>query len=105
MSILDFKGRAQAEAWKNELRDLNDRTNQVLSDVSNCISEIQTESAGDPVEQLVTTAADLIDAAAEVIKGLRGLEDAIDSIIALLIQGIASATQAVVSKRSQATNL
>lgn len=105
MSILDFKGRAQAEAWKNELRDLNDRTNTVLHDVSNCIEEIQSESTGDPVEQLVVTAADMADAAANVISGLRRLEDAIDNIIGLLIQGIGDMVQGIVDKRGQATNL
>ena len=105
MALLDFKGKAQAEAWKDRLHDLNDETNMVLGNVSSCIDEIKSESTGDPVEQLVTTAADLVDATAEVINGLRGLENAIQSIISLLIQGIADAAQAVVDKRSQATNL
>lgn len=105
MSIIDFKGRAQAEAWKRRLEALNDETNMVLGSVAACIDEIQTESTGDPVEQLVTTAADLVDATAEVIKGLRGLEDAIQNVINILIQKIAEAAQSVASKRSQATNL
>ena len=103
--LFDFKGRAQAEKWKSDLRDLNDRTNILLGDVSSCIEEIQKESAGDPVEQLVVTAVDLADAAAEVIKGLRGLEDAIQNIINALIQAIGDSVQAVVSGRGQSTNL
>lgn len=105
MALLDFKGRAQAEAWKRDLATLNDQTDVALRDVANCIEEIKSESAGDPVDQLVTTAAEMVDAAADVIKGLRTLESAIDKIIAALVQAIGDAVQSVVDKRSQATNL
>lgn len=103
--LLDLKGKAQAEAWRNQLNDLNEETNTVLRNVSSCIDEIKSESAGDPVEQLVVTAADMVDAAAEVIKGLRGLESAVKTVIAEAIKWAAQAAQAVADKRNQATNL
>ena len=43
MNILDFKGKAQAEAWKKDVEDLNDRTDQILGKVYSCIEEIKTE--------------------------------------------------------------
>ena len=104
MALLDFKGKAQAEAWKNRLEELNDETQKVLNDVSSCIDEIKTESTGDPVEQLVITAADMVDAAAEVIKGLRGLESAIQNVINWLIQAIADASQTAIDNRNRSSN-
>ena len=105
MSVIDFKGKAEAEAWKKKLVDLNNRTDATLKNLSVCIEEIKTESAGDPVDQLVKTAAEILAAAAEVIEGLRGLEDAIDKIIKLLIQAIAEAAQRVIDDRFGSTNL
>lgn len=105
MALLDFKGKAEAERWKGKLKDLNDRTDRALRNVGNTIDEIKTESAGAPVDQLVETAADLVDAAAEVIEGLKGLENAIQSIIDYLIQKIADAAQDVADDRAKATNL
>lgn len=105
MSIFDFKGRAEANAWKNDLKTLNEDTNMVLDAVAHCIDEIKLESAGDPVEQLVITAADLADAAANVIIGLKGLEDAIDNIIGILMQGLADTVDMIVTGRDKSTNL
>lgn len=105
MALIDFKGKAQAENWKKDLAGLNMRTDVALQDVANTIDEIKTESAGDPVDQLVETAADLADAAVEVINGLKGLEDAIQNIINFLIEKISEAAQDIADDRSQATNL
>ena len=105
MALIDFKGKVAAENWKRELSELNNRTDQALKDVGNTIKEIQTESVGDPVDQLVETGANLLNAAAEVIKGLQGLESAIQNIINLLIQKISEAAQAVADNRAKGTDL
>lgn len=105
MALLDIKGKAQAEAWKRKLAGLNDETEMVLRDVYTCIQEIKDESEGEPVEQLILTAAEMADAAADVIKGLRALEDAIEKIIQALAAVIAEGIQSVLGKRDASTNL
>lgn len=104
MNILDFKGKAQAEAWKKDVEDLNDRTDQILGKVYSCIEEIKTESSGDFVEQLVVTAADMADAAAEMIKAMKSLTALVDSLIEALANFIGEAVQGVVDSRNSATN-
>ncbi len=105
MGIFNFKGQAAAEKWKADLRDLNDETDVVLKQVADCIEEIKTESAGDPVEQLVITGAALADAAARMIDALRGLEDMIDNILKILIQAIADGVQSVADNRARSTDV
>ena len=105
MALFDFKGKAQAEAWKRDMSDLNERTDQILGQVYTCIDEIKTESSGDFVEQLVVTAADMADAVAEMIKAMKSINDLIDNVIKALAEFIGDAVQKVVDSRNAATNM
>lgn len=104
MNVLDFKGRAAAKAWENDLADLNERTNEVLVEVHDCINEIKTESSGDFVEELVTTAADLADATAEMIKALDSLKDVLNSVMSKIAEVIGEVVQNIVTKRDASTD-
>lgn len=105
MGILDFKGKAQAEAWKRDMNDLNERTDQILGQVYACLDEIKTESSGDFVEQLVVTAADMADAAAEMIKAMKSINDLVDNLLKALADFIGETVQKVVDSRNAATNM
>ena len=105
MGIIGFKGRAKANRWKEDLAALNNETDQVLRNVADCIKEIQTESSGDFVTELVETGANLAAAAVDMIKNMKRLEDLIENLIQLLIQKIAEATQEVANDRSAGTDI
>lgn len=105
MSILDFKGKAQATVWKQDMEDLNDRTDQILGRVYSCLDEIKTESSGDFVEELTVTAADMADAVAEMIKAMKSISDLVDSVIEALANFIGDTVQKVIDSRNTATNI
>lgn len=105
MGIIGFKGRAKADKWKRDLADLNNETDQVMKNVANCLKEIETESSGDFVTELVSTGANLAAAAVEMINNMKKLEDLIENLIQLLIQKIAEAAQEVADDRSAGTDV
>lgn len=104
MGILDFKGRAAARAWENDLADLNDRTRIVMTDVENCIREIDNESDGEFVEQLIVTVADMAEHTVGLINALDTLKGVLDNIMSEIAKIIGETVQEVVAERSASTD-
>lgn len=105
MKILDFKGKAAAEQWNSDMETLNERTEAILKDVYYCLDEIKSESTGSFVDELLITATDMADAAAEMIKAMKSIKDLVGNIIKTFANFVGQATQSVLDSRIKATDL
>ena len=84
---------------------LNEETDAVLKEVYTCLQEIDNESNGDFVEQLLVTAADMAAATVTMIEAMKSLEDIVENIIGQFINWLGEAVQEVVDNRSKMTEL
>ena len=103
--ILDFKGRAAAEAWKAEAEALNERTEQKLKQVTACLQDIKGESVGDMVDHLFEAGGEMIEATTVMAKAMRGIVDMVSKMISSFIQALADAVSGVDSQKGTMTHL
>lgn len=103
MAILDFN-QAQANAWVAKAEDLNERTNNIMKGVNACLQEIQGESVGDMVDELVVTGAQMIEATANMVTALGSIVNAIHGIFAALAQAVVEAVAEVAGSRGKMTD-
>lgn len=101
MGVLDFKGRAAANAWKAKAEDLNQRADTVMKGVTEVIEHINTESRGQMVDELVTTGSQMVESAGKMVSAFAQLVTAVDTIIDILSNAAQAAVDFVTGNRGK----
>ena len=104
MAIIDFQGRAAADAWKEKLAALNDRTDDTLRNVGESLQELKNSSEGSVVDILANTGVTVIDRTEEMISSFRSILDIFEQAFQALIEKITGTTQEVEGAKSEMTN-
>lgn len=99
----DFKGRAAANAWKAELEQLNDQAASIMKGASACMEEINRDSAGGFVDELVKTGSEMVVSTNQMVSAFNGLADAIVNVIALMERLASGLFDAVTGNKSAMT--
>lgn len=103
MSILDFNEPA-ARAWMAKAEDLNNRTELCMKSVGAALETLKNNSAGDMIDELGLTGAQVLESTSKLMTAMSGLVSAISNIIGSLIQATAEAAASVVAGRAKGTN-
>lgn len=70
----------KAMQWKSSVETLNDQTDAKLQEVTQCITEIKSESSGNMVDQLINIASQLTSGFKDLIHSVRQLVEAVNKI-------------------------
>lgn len=105
MALLNIAGKAKAEKWRDDFETLNQKTDGVLGKVYGCLDEIKNESTGSFVDELVTTAADMADATAEMIRAMDSIKSLVNNLISKLAEFVGKAVDDVVNTRKTAKSI
>ena len=103
MGIIDFKGKAAADNWKERLADLNDKTEVTLKGVGNSLQELKNNSEGSVVNILADTGVTVIDTTNDMIQSFRKIVDIFEELFGKLIEAIKGTADDVGSAKDAMT--
>jgi hypothetical protein len=100
MAELDIKGKAAAEAWQEKATNLNNRTQDKLTQVSACLQELQTESVGDMVDQIAEAGAEMLAATAKMMDAMSKMVSMVKDILTALGQAVDAVIETITANKS-----
>lgn len=103
MMAFDFKGRAAANAWKAELEQLNTEAASIMKGASACMEEINRDSAGGFVDELVKTGSEMVSSTNQMVSAFNSLADTIANVIALMEKLASGLIDAVTGNKTTMT--
>lgn len=103
MALFDVN-ESQAREWCRKAEELNERTKTAMNMVGTCLQEIQSESTGEMVDQLVLTGAQVLDATARLTESLSAVKNALEEILSMLANAVMNAVDIISGNRTNTTN-
>lgn len=104
MAILDFANRAELQSIQNDFEKLNAEADVIMKGVASTIEEIKTESVGESVDELLTTAQDMVVKGGQFVIALGGLVEMISGFITTIVEALTGAAADVVAGRIAGTD-
>ena len=98
---LDFKGRAAANAWKEEADTLSNQAEAVMRGVEAALNEINAASRGGMVDELMINGSQMVEATSKMVGAFANLVSAVDTILDLLSSALGVASDLVLGNRGK----
>jgi len=95
-----MEGRAAANEWKDRARVLNERTQRLLTDVSNTLKSVREFSEGSLVDEIVDLGDTLVTATTKLMQGMNGIFDVVNKLLNFLEELITGSTKEVQGTKS-----
>ena len=95
-----MEGRDAANNWKHEAEGLNERTEKLLTDVSNLLKSVRDFSEGTLVDEIYDVGTSLVTATTRLMEGMNKIYDVVNGLLDLFTNFITGASNSTRNVRS-----
>lgn len=88
MAILGFAGKQSAEAWIDDVEQLNAETEIVLKNVGMCLEDIGQDGHGSAIDTLISAGTEMINSAALMVTSFKSMVDTVKGIVSSILEAI-----------------
>ena len=95
-----MEGRDAAMNWKSRAEELNQRTERLLTDVSNLLKSVRDFSEGTLVDEIYDVGTTLVTTTTKLMEGMNKIYDVVNGLLNFFTNFITGATESTRNVRS-----